>query len=83
MHIAGAVGTPVVALFGPESPVLYGPPGDARVMYKSLSCSPCLTVYNAKQFVCPFNARCMKEIGVEEVASAAGEFLSSSQTGVA
>jgi ADP-heptose:LPS heptosyltransferase len=83
MHIAGAVGTPVVALFGPESPVLYGPPGDALVMYKSLSCSPCLTVYNAKQFVCPFNARCMKEIGVEEVASAAGEFLSSSQTGVA
>jgi ADP-heptose:LPS heptosyltransferase len=67
MHIAAAVGTPVVALFGPESPKLYGPVGNARVVYKAISCSPCMNVYDAKLFVCPYNARCMHEISVDEV----------------
>lgn len=70
MHIAAAVGTRVVALFGPESPRFYGPLGRARIMYKGLPCSPCLNVYNAKMFVCPYDARCMKEITVEEVMDA-------------
>lgn len=82
MHVAGAVGTPIVALFGPESPALYGPQGIAHVLYKSLSCSPCLTVYNAKQFVCPFDARCMQEITVEEVTAAADTILVPSRSGV-
>ncbi len=70
MHIAAAVGTPLVALFGPETPHFYGPLADARVVYKQLSCSPCLNVYNAKLFVCPFGARCMQELSVIEVLSA-------------
>lgn len=70
MHIAAAVGTPLVALFGPEAPHFYGPLADARVVYKQLSCSPCLNVYNAKLFVCPFDARCMKELSVDEVLAA-------------
>jgi len=70
MHIAAAAGTPVVALFGPESPMLYGPSGISRTIYKSLPCSPCLNVYNAKLFVCPYRARCMKEITVGEVVEA-------------
>ncbi len=67
MHIASSVGAPTVALFGPESPHLYGPTGKATVIYKSLSCSPCLSVYNAKSFVCPYNAKCMHEITTKEV----------------
>ncbi|MBM2840888.1 MAG: glycosyl transferase [Bacteroidetes bacterium] len=67
MHIASAVGTPVIALFGPESPRFYGPVENARVVYKAISCSPCMNVYNAKLFVCPYNARCMHEISVNEV----------------
>lgn len=75
MHIASSVGTPLVALFGPESPALYGPMGRAKTIAKILPCSPCLTVYNAKLFVCPFDARCMKEITVSEVLAAARALL--------
>jgi heptosyltransferase-2 len=71
MHIAAALGRPVVALFGPESPALYGPPaGATRTIYKAVSCSPCLNVYNAKLFVCPYHARCMKEISTTDVLDA-------------
>ena len=70
MHVASASGTPVVALFGPESPVFYGPRGPSRIIYKAVSCSPCLNIYNAKAFRCPFDARCMKEIETDEVLAA-------------
>jgi ADP-heptose:LPS heptosyltransferase len=70
MHLAAASGTKVVALFGPESPDFYGPSGDVRVLYKGIECSPCLNVYNAKLFVCPFHARCMREISVDQVLNA-------------
>lgn len=71
MHIASSMGKPVVALFGPESPTFYGPSsGSTRTIYKSLACSPCLNVYNAKLFVCPYKARCMKEISTTEVLAA-------------
>lgn len=70
MHLASAAGTPVVALFGPESPRFYGPRGEHRIVYKSLPCSPCLNIYNAKLFVCPYDARCMKEISVQDVLDA-------------
>jgi ADP-heptose:LPS heptosyltransferase len=81
MHIAAATGTPVVALFGPESPKLYGPRGDARVIYRALGCSPCLSVYNAKLFRCPYDAQCMREIGVEEVYGAVREALAHAEAG--
>jgi lipopolysaccharide heptosyltransferase II len=42
MHIAAAMGTPVVALFGPTSPVLNGPYGKGhRVLRSGVPCSPC------------------------------------------
>ncbi len=70
MHIAAATGAKVIALFGPESPRFYGPIGDTIVLYKGIECSPCLNVYDAKLFVCPYSARCMKEISVDEVVAA-------------
>ncbi len=78
MHIAAAVGTPVLALFGPESPKFYGSPGPVKNIYKGITCSPCLNFYNAKLFVCPFDARCMQEISPSEVLAAANSLLSSS-----
>ena len=77
MHLAASVGTPVVALFGPESPEFYSPTGTTRIIYKRLACSPCLNVYNAKLFVCPYNARCMKEISATEVLEAVSSLLPS------
>jgi lipopolysaccharide heptosyltransferase I len=42
MHLAAAVGTPVVALFGPTSPAATGPYGDAHVVLRAgVECSPC------------------------------------------
>ncbi len=68
MHIAVAVGTPVVALFGPTSPQLTGPyAADAIVLDKHIECSPCL------ERRCPLNydpPKCMDLITVEEVYDA-------------
>ncbi|NTU42835.1 MAG: lipopolysaccharide heptosyltransferase II [Nitrospirales bacterium] len=42
MHLAYAVGTPVVAVFGSTSPELTGPVGDSdRVITSGVRCSPC------------------------------------------
>lgn len=44
MHLAAAVGTPVVAIFGPTDPALTGPYGAGHVVLRSgLPCSPCLS----------------------------------------
>ncbi|TAK30643.1 MAG: glycosyltransferase family 9 protein [Chloroflexota bacterium] len=42
MHLAAAVGTPVVAIFGPSTPAMYGPYSPrARSIYRQVHCSPC------------------------------------------
>ena len=42
MHIAAAVGTPVVGLFGPTDPAEWGPWGERHVtLYKGLDCREC------------------------------------------
>ncbi len=73
MHIAAAVGTSIVALFGPETPVLYGPlcasPGQRHaVHYLGLRCSPCMFVHDNKVLSCWFSqAQCMTGIAVSDV----------------
>jgi lipopolysaccharide heptosyltransferase II len=65
MHVAAAVGTPVVAPFGSTSPELTGPglPGDPRhqLLKSGAPCSPCFLR------VCPIDFRCMMGISVERV----------------
>lgn len=42
MHLAAAVGTPIVAIFGPSDPARYGPRGPLdRVVRIDLPCAPC------------------------------------------
>ena len=42
MHVAAAVGTPVVALFGPTDPAEWGPWGEGHlVLYKGVDCREC------------------------------------------
>jgi len=61
MHLSAAVGTPVVALFGPTAPWRTGPFGDGHEIIRSdLSCSPC---FKKK---CD-SVECMKLISVEQV----------------
>jgi heptosyltransferase II len=65
MHVATAVGTPVVALFGSTDPSVTGPWGDGHVVVrKDVSCSPCL------KRICPTDHRCMELITVDEVEEA-------------
>ena len=73
MHIAAAVGTPVVALFGPTSPSRTGPYGRGHtIIRKDLECSPCFLKK------CEL-LTCMKEITVEEVFQAVKNELSRSE----
>ena len=41
VHLATAVGTPALALFGPTSPERWGPPPPGRALSLSLPCAPC------------------------------------------
>jgi len=55
LHIAAAVGTPVVALFGPTSPVRTGPYGAGhQVLTHHVSCSPCFSrsCFNREPLAC-------------------------------
>lgn len=67
MHLAAALGTPVVAFFGPTAPLHYGP-GNAGdlVFYRDFYCSPCLTNYNLKVSRCG-DPVCIRTITVDEV----------------
>ena len=64
MHVAAAVGTPTVALFGPTDPARTGPYGPGHTVIRAgLSCSPCFLKRCETM-------RCMEEISVEEVFQA-------------
>jgi len=69
MHVAAAVGTPVVVPFGSTSPELTGPglPGDPRhrLIKANVPCSPCFLRE------CPIDFRCMNGITVQTVVESA------------
>ena len=70
MHLAAAVGTPVVALFGPTDERVTAPLAQrARVLTAAAWCRPCLLRE------CPLDHRCMNGIAAATVARAAGELL--------
>jgi heptosyltransferase-2 len=72
MHLAAALGTPTVAVFGstdwretaPRSPL-------SRVVREETECAPCLLRE------CPIDHRCMTRVGVDRVVAAARELLAS------
>jgi heptosyltransferase-2 len=62
MHVATAVETPVVAIFGSTPPLTTGPWGEGHVVVKKdMPCSPCW------KRICPTDHRCMDLITVDEV----------------
>lgn len=69
MHLAAAVGTPVVALFGPTAPWRTGPYGPNHVVIRAdLSCSPC---FKKQCLTTAYEERaCMKRLSVDQVAEA-------------
>jgi len=73
MHMAVAVGTPVVAIFGPTDYTRTAPYGKDHVMIrKNLKCSPCSKIDmapNKRMRIeqCPYNYKCIKDISVDDV----------------
>jgi lipopolysaccharide heptosyltransferase II len=68
MHVAAALGTPVVVPFGSTTPELTGPglPGDPHhyLLQSGAACAPCF------RRECPIDFRCMNDIPVSRVAAA-------------
>jgi len=73
MHIAAAVGCPVLGLFGPTDPAVWGPRGSkVKVIYKGLDCEECFYPGCSRG-----EESCMRQISVEEVCQVAQSLLPS------
>ena len=69
MHIAQGVNTPVVALFGPTDPKIWGPRNNHdKIIYKNIECSPCWGRGNCEKNIC------MEKIEAREVIGKISEF---------
>ena len=72
MHVAAAVGTPVLAIFGSTDAEATGPLGQSvRLLRQPVPCSPCLLRE------CPIDHRCMTRITVDQVVQGAMHLLDS------
>ena len=60
-HLAAALGTPVVALFGPTDPALSAPRGPVALLSHPVPCAPCF--YRT----CPIDHPCMRLLAAERV----------------
>jgi|SRR5579884_1927197 len=71
MHIAAAVGTPAVALFGSSDPKIWGPWGEGHeILYMGVSCSPCAHIG------CEMGElNCMRQISLSAIMSAVDRVL--------
>ena len=68
IHVAAAMGTPVVALFGPTDPTRTAPRGEGHeIVTAGLPCSPCARACSTRD--------CMRGIGVEQVTAAVDRVL--------
>jgi heptosyltransferase-2 len=75
MHIAYALGTPLVAIFGSTSSELTGPLGpNCMVIREPVECSPCFLRE------CPIDFRCMNAVTVQRVTEAALSLLRKNNT---
>ena len=80
MHLAAAMGTPVVALFGPANPARYGPLAPVqRVLRVDLPCSPCGQVRLPPERCRGHVPDCMDGISVTSVVAAVMEVLDRSE----
>lgn len=69
-HLAAAVGTPAVVIFGPTNHVTTRPYSDiAEVIREPVECSPCMLRD------CPIDHRCMERISADRVFGSVRKFL--------
>ena len=71
-HLAAAVGTKTLAIFGPTDPDVWGPRGEnVRIVCRPLFCSPCEP---EERRACQ-GLECLRNVGVEEVMNAFQTFF--------
>jgi heptosyltransferase-2 len=68
-HLAAALGTPVVSLFGPTDPRLTAPRGRAAVVSQPTPCAPCF--YR----VCPIDHPCLRGVTADNVEARLRDML--------
>jgi len=64
-HLAAAIGTPVIALFGPTDPALSAPRGPVEVLTHPVPCAPCFLR------ACPIDHPCLRGLDPARVAERA------------
>jgi len=65
-HVAAAVGTPAITIFGPTDPNMWGPRGErVKIFYRKSPCSPCS--FDTRRNC--FSKICLKGVTVEDVIS--------------
>jgi heptosyltransferase-2 len=70
MHLAAALGTPLIELAGAGDERVTGPRGDrVRILRERLFCSPCV------RNVCPYGLECMRALTVARVEAAVLDLL--------
>lgn len=69
MHVAAAVGTPVVAVFGPTDEQATAPLGEHTIVSASVFCRPC------HLRTCPIDHRCMRRVTPAQVLAATKGYL--------
>jgi ADP-heptose:LPS heptosyltransferase len=77
MHLAAALGTPTMGLFGPETPQMYAPLGARALwLYEPPPCSPCINVHDNKVSSCVLGRpECLINLEVGRVHAAVRELL--------
>ncbi len=65
-HFASVTDMPMFVFFGPETPKLYCPLGNAVPIHSGLACSPCVSAANHRRTACTDNV-CLQIISPEQV----------------
>ncbi|MDP2654497.1 MAG: glycosyltransferase family 9 protein [Candidatus Omnitrophota bacterium] len=78
LHLASAVGTPAIGLFGPGNLKKWAPRNEkTRIVTKNVSCSPC-THFGYTVPTCGGTYHCVKDISINDIADFITQELSAS-----
>jgi ADP-heptose:LPS heptosyltransferase len=75
-HFAAVSDMPVISLFGPETPALYGPLGRGVSLTAGMACSPCVSAANHRKTACR-DPLCMTALKPETVFAQVRQWLDS------
>jgi heptosyltransferase-2 len=77
MHVAAAIGTPTMGIFGPTSPQLWAPLNELAATVQTKTMVPCQPCHRT---VCRMNDhRCMRDIPASDVVATAERVLAEAE----